>query len=360
MIHSKFSIRLLTGGFLVSCLSGPVIAADRTWDGGADVIDWVGINSNGKDGAKNWNGNNNIQAGDSLVFAGSVKLTNNNNFDAGTNFGNITFNSDASAFTLGGSSITLGGAVTNNSTALQTINLPLILSATRTFNANTGNLAVGGVISGTDGLTKTGGNVLTLTGTNIYKGATTVSEGTLVINGIQSSATGNVTVASGATLAGTGTVGGTTTISGTHSAGTVGTVGTQTFSGGVTYGSGSIFSWDLNANAHGTKGTDYDGVSGTATAATGSIFKVVLGNSVDLNNTFWSSTQTWAMTDIFTSFSGNFNTIVTSSANPLTQGAFTITGDGSTLTWSAVPEPTSALAGLLLAAGLLRRRRRFA
>jgi MYXO-CTERM domain-containing protein len=36
-------------------------------------------------------------------------------------------------------------------------------------------------------------------------------------------------------------------------------------------------------------------------------------------------------------------------------GTFTITG--STLNWTAVPEPTSALAGLLLGAGLLRRRR---
>jgi uncharacterized protein (TIGR03382 family) len=46
---------------------------------------------------------------------------------------------------------------------------------------------------------------------------------------------------------------------------------------------------------------------------------------------------------------------VTSTANPTTQGSFSITG--STLTWTAVPEPTSALAGLLITAGLRRRRR---
>ena len=39
-------------------------------------------------------------------------------------------------------------------------------------------------------------------------------------------------------------------------------------------------------------------------------------------------------------------------------GHFSFTNSGTTLTWTAVPEPTSALAGLLLGAGLLRRRRK--
>ena len=38
------------------------------------------------------------------------------------------------------------------------------------------------------------------------------------------------------------------------------------------------------------------------------------------------------------------------------QGQFSFTSN--TLNWTAVPEPTSALAGLLITAGLLRRRRR--
>jgi hypothetical protein len=37
------------------------------------------------------------------------------------------------------------------------------------------------------------------------------------------------------------------------------------------------------------------------------------------------------------------------------EGYFSISG--GTLKWTAVPEPTSALAGLLLGGGLLRRRR---
>jgi uncharacterized protein (TIGR03382 family) len=42
-------------------------------------------------------------------------------------------------------------------------------------------------------------------------------------------------------------------------------------------------------------------------------------------------------------------------STPTAYGSFSISG--STLTWTAVPEPTSALAGLLITAGLLRRRR---
>ncbi|VTU01918.1 Outer membrane autotransporter barrel domain-containing protein OS=Opitutaceae bacterium TAV1 GN=OpiT1DRAFT_01846 PE=4 SV=1: Autotrns_rpt [Gemmataceae bacterium] len=62
-------------------------------------------------------------------------------------------------------------------------------------------------------MTKTGSGTATLVGDNLYSGATTVSGGTLLINGDQSAATGAVTVGSGATLGGIGTVGGAITVS---------------------------------------------------------------------------------------------------------------------------------------------------
>lgn len=63
------------------------------------------------------------------------------------------------------------------------------------------------------------------------------------------------------------------------------------------------------------------------------------------------------MTDIFTNFTGAFT--IGSSPIAATTGSFTIssTGGSSILKYSAVPEPTNVLAGLLLGAGLLRRRR---
>ena len=47
---------------------------------------------------------------------------------------------------MSGSRIALEGNVTNNSAALETINLDLLLASTRTFNAASGGLALGGIL----------------------------------------------------------------------------------------------------------------------------------------------------------------------------------------------------------------------
>ncbi|MCX6876266.1 MAG: hypothetical protein NTW21_21035 [Verrucomicrobia bacterium] len=182
----------------------------------------------------------------------------------------------------------------------------------------------------------------------------------------------------GTLLAGTGTVGGDTTINAgaIHSPGAVGAVGAQTFdhTGGddtanLTYNSSSILSWDLASTPAVTgRGTSYDAVNvnGTLTGS-GAIFRVVLNGSQNFSEAFWDTTRTWS--DIFTGDDGNganlatifsggfeyYNTNGSLSNIPATQGSFTLSGDN--VVWNAVPEPSTALAGLLLVGGLLRRRR---
>jgi trimeric autotransporter adhesin len=245
-----------------------------------------------------------------------------------------------------------------------------------------GNITVTGAITGSGGLTLASTGTTTLSGTSSYGGSSTLNAGTVAINGDQSAATGAVSVSnSGTRLVGTGTVGGNTTINSgaIHSAGaaTPNAIGLQIFdkSGAsttdLTYGAGSIFEWDLNANKDtdsGTRGTDFDAVNvtGTLNANSTAVFRVVLGSNVT-SDAFWTQAQTW--NDIFAGgltlagagFTNSLLQVVDTTGATYDQsllnpgGQFSVSG--TSLTWSPVPEPSSALAGLLLTAGLLRRRR---
>lgn len=166
---------LLAGGLAACALVLPQVAfgADRTWTGG-------GLLNNNWGNNNNWSGSGGISPLDSLFFGGTSGLTNNNNTAAGTQYNGITFNSGAGAFILGGNSIKLGGNVTNNSTATQTINLGMeLVGADRTFNAASGNLAINGQISGSKGIVKTGSGTLALSGDNTYSGGTKLTSGRL-------------------------------------------------------------------------------------------------------------------------------------------------------------------------------------
>jgi autotransporter-associated beta strand protein len=77
------------------------------------------------------------------------------------------------------------------------------LSADRVVTVNTGDLTVGGIISGAFALTKAGAGRLILNGANTYSGSTTLNGGILQVNG---SISGSVLANAGALL-GTGTVG---------------------------------------------------------------------------------------------------------------------------------------------------------
>jgi len=166
---------------LLSALSLATVqaASPSIWNGGGANDNW----SN----ADNWNGN--VPVPDiayDLQFGGTTRLTPFNDFSDLSNFGSLTFDAGAGAFTLSGNSITLNGSVANNSTSLQTINHPIVATVahTVTTSAGGGDVSLGGNISGTGGgLTKAGAGTLTLSGANTYSGATVVTDGTLAITG---------------------------------------------------------------------------------------------------------------------------------------------------------------------------------
>ena len=235
----------------------------------------------------------------------------------------------------------------------------------------TGNSAtITGTLSSTTTttLTKVGAGSLTLTNANTYTGNTNVNAGTLAVNNTTGSGTGTGAVTvnnAGTRLTGSGTISGATTINAgaIHNAGNGG-VGSQAFGAALTYANSSIFEWDITSSS---TSSGFDTVSATGNISVGdtTIFKVMLGGSAladitDMGNAFWntpSAIQTWNMSDIFGKAfaSGGAFDAVQTSTDVSAYGTFTI--DGSSLTWTAVPEPTSAVAGLLLGAGLLRRRR---
>ena len=169
-----------------------------------DAASWLGTGSDAGWGtAANWGGRP-LQANDPLVFSGSNGLSNANNLPAGMQFDGITFQAGAGAFTLAGNAVSLGGDIANNSSSTQTIDLPLVLTGTRTLDAVAGNMIVGGAISetgGHQGIIITGPETVTFSGANTFSGSTTVSSGTLIVTGASSLPTGSsLTVGAGGTL----------------------------------------------------------------------------------------------------------------------------------------------------------------
>jgi autotransporter-associated beta strand protein len=167
------------------------VVTTATWNGGGADNNWTTPN--------NWGGTAPV-ANLILNFGGTTRTTNNNDYAAGTQFNGLQFITGAGAFTLNGNSINLGGNVVNNSTSLQTINTPLVLLQPTTLNAATGDLALGGIISGDFGLLLNGSGAVTLSAADIYTGTTAISAGTLNLPSSASiSSSSAVTIGAGAT-----------------------------------------------------------------------------------------------------------------------------------------------------------------
>jgi fibronectin-binding autotransporter adhesin len=113
------------------------------------------------------------------------------------------------------------------------------------FNHTSPSFSLTSLISGAGVINQVAGTTL-LGGDNSYTGTTSVTGGTLLVNGNQSAATALTSVASGATIGGMGTIGGDVTlVDGATLAPGSNSAGTLTIKGNLTLTSGSTLAYEF-------------------------------------------------------------------------------------------------------------------
>jgi len=211
------------------------------------------------------------------------------------------------------------------------------------------------------GLAKLGSNTLILDQTNTYTGATTVSTGTLVVNGSISTSS-LTTVATGATIGGSGTIGALTVSSGGfinpgNSPGILSVSGAYTQAG--------LFTAEINGL---TAGTEHDQINVTGsvdisggslaasfsagTYAANDLIFILLNDGSDAITGTYSGLAQGATVTSYGGFNWNISYVANSGGSPSFTG-----GNDIALMAEAIPEPKTALLGVLGVLLLLRRRR---
>ena len=176
------------------------VTVRSTWSGNATDTNWSA--------SANWGGTAPV-AGSGLIFSGTTRSANVNNFAADTLIAAIAFtnNTTGQAFSLSGNRITLGGDITTATVAsgsiTDTVALAMILDGSRTITANAlHHLTLSGVISESGGarsLVKNGNGTLTLSGANIFSGGLVLNAGTISVNSTAALGTGPLSLSANGT-----------------------------------------------------------------------------------------------------------------------------------------------------------------
>ncbi len=236
----------------------------------------------------------------------------------------------------------------------------LTLGGTNT-GANTFGKVIANNGSGVTSVTKSGVGTWVLNQTNTYTGATTVSTGTLVVNGSISTSS-LTTVATGAILGGSGTIGALTVSSGGfinpgNSPGILSVSGAYTQAG--------LFTAEINGL---TAGTEHDQINVTGsvditggslaasfsagTYAANDLIFILLNDGSDAITGTYSGLAQGATVTSYGGFNWNISYVANSGGSPSFTG-----GNDIALMAEAIPEPKTALLGVLGVLLLLRRRR---
>jgi autotransporter-associated beta strand protein len=316
---SVSSLNSVVGGSASSNLGAPKTVADGT-------IDLIGFGGSG------------------LIYTGTGETTDRVINLAGTTFGGgitqsgtglLKFTSDITATGAGSKAIGFAGST-----------------------AGTGEFA-GRIVNNspinTTGVSKSGTGTWILSGDNAYTGTTNIVGGTLLINGNQSAATGQLRVNDTATLGGTGTIGASTVF--VNSGGTLSpgaSPGILHMNGNLTLAAGALYLVDINGTS---VGSEYD--------QTGVIGTVNLGDAtLSLNFGFDP-----VVGDRFTIIENGGTDPVLGMFDDLPEGAmfasggdiFKISYQGGTgndvVLTAAVPEPATIVMLTVTAAGVSTRRR---
>ncbi|ADB17731.1 autotransporter-associated beta strand repeat protein [Pirellula staleyi DSM 6068] len=214
-----------------------------------------------------------------------------------------------------------------------------------------------------NGLTKTGAGTLTLTANNQYIGATSVLDGTLLVNNVAGSGTGsgNVTASGDAVVGGTGAISGALLMTGVSTL-SPGASPETLATGNLSLGSGTTFLVEIGGTSPGNGTTGYDqvNVTGTVTIASGvtldldqllaynvssaslTSFTIISNDGTDaVAGTFSGLAEgaslSYAGGTLYISYAGGDGNDVVLSSQPLMQGTslddtFVVTGAGNIYT----------------------------
>jgi len=304
-----------------------------------------------------------------------------------------TATASSKTINLSGTGVSSAGALQNSSSGSNaTVNNEVILSTDSSLGG-AGNMNLAGDISGSAALDKVGSGRVTLLGSKSYTGATTVRQGTLLVDSTGSIASSSSVTVNAGLLNVNGTAGAVTVNIG-GSLGGSGTVGAVTLKDGsflkpgnspglltaslATWEAGSTYNWEID-NADGTAGINWDlfsvtGALDLSDLSSSKKMNLVLASLSTVTNFSATTPDSWVfaqagslvgnaftagadVTDLF-----NINATAFNNGTVPANGWRVEVGDtGKTLNLMAVPEPSTGsmfglgLAGLVVTR-LLRRK----